>query len=577
MTAVIQLPEHDLRILLVDRLGLLTPEEFEAARLVAQRFHVPLEEALCERGRLPPRFLLEQLAQYWGVEYTDLDVSSVERDALSRVRADYARSQMVMPFRFRKGKLSVALANPLDQEVLQELSNFNNLQVIPYLASAASIHRAHLLYRGNLLEMLKEAATEEKGDAGRVMDAETAPGLLTRILEYAGVTGASDIHIEPYQHETLVRFRIDGVLQEVLTASPAALQPLVARIKALANMRIDERRAPQDGRFEGDLEDVKLDLRVSTLPTHWGEKVVMRVLAQQHLTIDLESLGLASKAHETILRTLSQPHGMILVTGPTGCGKSSTLYAMLARLEHERLSLVNISTIEDPVELPLPRISQVSVNVLAGIDFASGLRALLRQDPDIIMVGEIRDRETMETAIRAALVGRLLLSTLHTNDAPTAIPRLLDMGAEPFLIASSLSMVIAQRLVRRVCVNCRETLPADSPDMDTLRARPEITTTLLTLQEDGVLGAGDDQLSAMRLFRGKGCPQCNGTGYRGRVGVFEILEIDREIRQLILERRDVAAIRDCAVRNGMRTMFADALGKVFLGETTVHELVRVSM
>jgi len=267
---------------------------------------------------------------------------------------------------------------------------------------------------------------------------------------------------------------------------------------------------------------------------------------------------------------------MILVTGPIGSGKSTTLYAILARLESDRLNLVNISTIEDPVEHILPRVTQVTVNPSAGIDFAGGLRALLRQDPDIIMVGEIRDRETAEVATRAALVGRLLLSTLHTNDAPAAIPRLLDMGIEPFILASTMTLVLAQRLVRRVCPSCREET-ADASELDVVRKRKDFSELVRVLRQDGILGNADDDLAGVRPFRGRGCGQCNGSGYRGRIGIFEALEIGDEIRQMIIERRDAAAIRALAIRLGMRTMLQDGMAKVFRGETTLDEVLRVAV
>jgi type II secretory ATPase GspE/PulE/Tfp pilus assembly ATPase PilB-like protein len=461
--------------------------------------------------------------------------------------------------------------------VIGELQRITNLRITPCLASQENILRAQLLYRGNLLEMLRQAAEEQSG-ATQVTTRSgeaTAPTLLNRILEYAAVSEASDIHIEPYEHETLVRYRIDGVLREVLSMPAQTIMGLAVRVKALSGMRVDDRRSAQDGRFDGDLGSFKIDLRVSTLPTHWGEKIVMRVLSKEYMTVDLEGLGFAPDDYEIMLRQISRPHGMVLVTGPTGSGKSTTLYAMLARLGSER-NLVNISTIEDPVEHPLARISQVSVNPLAGIDFASGLRSLLRQDPDIIMVGEIRDRDTAEIAIRAALVGRLLLSTLHTNDATSAVPRLLDMGVEPFLLASTLAMVVAQRLVRLTCVGCRESFEIGPEIVQMLSKRADYSTSLRALRAQGLLGNAPENLQGVRLFRGNGCRQCGGSGYRGRIGLFEILTVDDEIRKMMHERRDAASIRAMAIERGMKPMFQDGLAKLLLGQTTAEELVRVT-
>jgi type II secretory ATPase GspE/PulE/Tfp pilus assembly ATPase PilB-like protein len=401
--------------------------------------------------------------------------------------------------------------------------------------------------------------------------------LVTRILEYAAVSRASDIHIEPYELEAIIRYRIDGALQEVLSLPPTMLTPLVARIKILAGMRIDERRASQDGRFEADLGGFKIDLRASSLPTHWGEKVVLRVLSKENIILDLEDLGLCAADYDIALRNLLRPFGMILITGPTGSGKTTSLYAMIMRLGAERHNVVNISTIEDPVEYTMPRVNQVQINSAAGIEFATGLRALLRQDPDVIMVGEIRDGETAETAVRSALVGRLLLSTLHTNDATGAVSRLLDMGIEPFLLASTLSLVIAQRLVRRLCVSCRESVAADASVLKAPRARPDFEQMIQLLQAQGVLTKGDDPLAGLRLFRGKGCSQCHGSGFRGQIGVFELFEVNDHIRSMIMERQDTSAIRAEAIARGMKTMFQDGIAKAFFGETTLEEVYRVAV
>jgi len=322
---------------------------------------------------------------------------------------------------------------------------------------------------------------------------------------------------------------------------------------------------------------LRLDFRASILPTVYGEKIALRVLAQDPMALDLESLGLTDAAHKTVLRNISRPLGMILVTGPTGSGKTTTLYAMLARLESDRLSLVNISTIEDPVEHVLPRVIQVAVNPRAGIDFASGLRALLRQDPDIIMVGEIRDLETAGIATRAALVGRLLLSTLHTNDAASAIPRMIEMGVEPFVLASTLRLVIAQRLVRRICDGCREAIDDVTTAANALLQDGGISDALRSLRQDGAPGDIGDSLAGVRLFRGRGCNQCGESGYRGRIGIFEALEIDEEIRQMIIDRRDAPTIRAAAIRRGMKTMLQDGLAKALKGETTIEEVLRAAV
>jgi type IV pilus assembly protein PilB len=577
----IRVTEDEIRALLVDKLEIVTSGEFEAAIALARRLHLPIADALAERGRVPPKFLLQQLAQAWNVRFTDLKVTDVKPLAIRRVREEYARMNTLMPFDLSGDDLSVAMIDPRDHQVIAELQKMTRLRIVPHLAPEIAIVRAQLLYRGDLLDLLKQAADEQTSGlavTGRQAQEGGAIQLLTRVLEYAALTGASDIHIEPFEHEAVVRYRIDGVLHEVLTVSPAALVPLIARIKVLSGMRIDDRRSPQDGRFDGDLGLVKLDLRVSSLPTHWGEKVVMRVLSKEERSaLDLETLGLVESDFNMLVRNISRPYGMVLVTGPTGCGKTTTLYAMLERLGVEHQSLVNISTLEDPIEMLLPRVAQVAVNPSAGIDFANGLRALLRQDPDIIMVGEIRDRETAEIAVRAALVGRLLISTLHTNESTSAITRLIDMGIEPFLIASTLVMVVAQRLVRRICMGCRESVTAVGPAMAALREREEFAPSIAALQAQGVLGTGPDPFAGVRLFAGRGCAQCGGSGFRGRLGIFELFQIDDDIRRLTMERKDMASLRSVAVAKGMKTMFQDALQKMFLGETTPEEVLRVAL
>lgn len=570
---------EELRSLLVDKLEVLSVKEFESAESSAKRLRAPLERVLVDRG-VPHVFLMEQLADTWGVTYLELRVSEVQPKALSLVTPEFARQHTVVPFDVQNGSLKLAMCDPRDRTVLGQVQRKSGLKVIPYLVPAASILRAHLLYKGDLREMLNQASLEGNLVVGRAQESAkgaTASELLDRMLDYAALAQASDIHIEPYEMEVLIRCRIDGVLQEILSLPPTALAPLVSRIKVLAKMRIDERRMPQDGRLEIDLGGLKFDLRVSSLPTQWGEKIVMRVLAKEFLTFDLENLGLVDADYQVVLRNILRPHGMILVTGPTGCGKSTSLYSMLTRLGAERRHVVNISTVEDPAEYTLPRINQVSANEATGLTFPVALRSLLRQDPDVIMVGEIRDRETAEIAVRAALVGRLLFSTLHTNDATSAILRLINIGIEPFLLASTLSMVVGQRLVRRICPNCRESAVPGASAMTALRARPDFENTIRILQSQNILGKGSDPLAEVRFFKGKGCVQCQGSGFRGRFGLFEIFEISDPIRNMIMERCDATAIRTAAIAGGMKTLFNDGLAKVFLGESSLEEVARVAL
>jgi type IV pilus assembly protein PilB len=579
--AGLRISEEELKKLLVSELQVIDEEEFEKARRMAARVRLPVENALAERGLIPFGFLLQHVAQTWGVDFLDLKASDVEPDALRLLPEEYARRNVLAPFERADGRLKVAMWNPRDRRAVEEIRTATKLDVVPYLAPESAIRRAHLLYKGDLRAMLEQAASEEPQRLSRQAKSagaeRSAAELLTLVLEYAVVAGASDIHIEPYDLEAVVRYRIDGVLQDVLSFAPATLPSLVARVKVLTGMRIDERRAPQDGRFDADLGGFKIDLRVSTLPTFWGEKIVIRVLSKESVVRDLEDLGMGEADYRLFVRNLLRPFGMILATGPTGSGKSTTLYASIIRLGIEKQNIVNISTIEDPIEYNIPRVSQVQVNPPAGVEFATGLRALLRQDPDVIMVGEIRDRETAEIAVRTALVGRLLISTLHTNDATGAIPRLLDMGLEPYLVASTLALVTAQRLVRKICTSCRESVDPDPESLSPLRSRADFGRVIQVLRDQGVLSKGDEALFKMRLFRGRGCGQCNGTGFRGRIGVFELLEIDDETRGMIMARQDAASIRAAAMAKGMRTMLQDGLTKVFLGQTTLDEVFRVAL
>ncbi|MEO7190910.1 MAG: GspE/PulE family protein [Vicinamibacterales bacterium] len=570
--------ENELRDLLVTRLDVLNNTVFDEVRDTARRLRIPLPGALSERARVPLSFILKELAEAWQVGYTDLRMSDVHPEVLVKIPEAIAKSKLIAAFALNGTTLQVAAANPRSMRLAVDLQQLTGLNIELLMAPVRAIRRAHMLYSSWLSDALQRSASGAAVPVGKAGQPEpAATQLVTNILEYAIASGASDIHIEPYEFEGLVRYRIDGVLHEAFSLSPEGLPSLAARLKVLGTMRVDERRAPQDGRFAVTLGGAEVDLRVSSLPTHWGEKIVMRVLSKETAAIDLEALGMVGDDYQILLRCIMRPFGLILVTGPTGSGKTTTLYATLSRLAAERQGQINISTIEDPVEHAMPRVSQIAVNPTAGIDFPSGLRALLRQDPDVLMVGEIRDHATAEICVRAALVGRLLLSTLHTNDAAGAIPRLIDMGIERFLLASTLELVVAQRLARRICTACRETTDADLPAFKVVQETAAFAAAIPVLQKHGVLSKSGNPLARVRLFRGRGCERCSGTGYRGRIGLFELLEVNDEIRHLIVDPlASSTIIRGAATRSGMKTMFEDGLGKVFQGETTIEEAVRAS-
>jgi type IV pilus assembly protein PilB len=571
------LSDRELKDLLVTDLELVTEQEFAKATAAAQRRKITLERAVAEQAKLPYLQLMQEIGRAWGVPFIDLKVSDVRTDALRLIREEVARGRGVVAYDASATTISVAMVNPRDQQAVREIAKLTNREVKPRLALESSIRRAQLLYHPDLVQLLKRSLVTGVASALTVQQEAVPADILTHVLEYAAAVGASDVHIEPFELETIVRYRIDGVLHEVLTISPSPAQALVSRVKVLSNLRVDEKRAAQDGRFEVDLSGVLIDLRVSTLPTMWGEKVVMRVLTRDHVLMDLEGLGFSAVDYELMASFLTRPHGMILVTGPTGSGKTSTLYACLMRIGSDRRNVVNLSTIEDPIEYTMPRVNQVPVNPAAGMDFASGLRALLRQDPDVIMVGEIRDRETADTATRAALVGRLLFSSLHTNDSTAAVARMLDMGAEPYLLASTLAVVVAQRLVRRLCASCRQSYQLAPSEIAAIRSRGDFLHLGRGLREYGVISRTENWLGELRLFRSAGCHDCRMTGYRGRVGIFEIFPVTDAVRPHILEQKDNAVLRQAAIEAGMRTMFMDGVAKAIMGETSLEEVFRAAL
>ncbi len=554
--AAVLATDEELRALVVVRLGLVEDPDFEKLRATAARLRIPLDRALGERGVIPTSFLLQELAQQWDVGFIDLEVADVRPEALRAIPEEYARGRLVVPFDAKGGELRLAMQNPRDKKVIAEIEQLTRLTVKPFLAPELAIRRAHLLYRGNLRELLERTVAEVAAPATRTAASDrSAAELLSRILDYAVVARASDVHIEPYEVETLVRCRVDGVLREVLSVPPVAHASLVARVKILASMRIDERRVPQDGRLEVDLGGLRMDIRVSSIPTPFGEKLVMRLLPKEAAFVDLEHLGLSATDFDTLRINLLRPFGMILVTGPTGSGKSTSLYAMLMRLGIERHNALNISTIEDPIEYSMPRVSQMAVNSGAGLEFADGLRALLRQDPDVIMVGEIRDRETASTAIESSLTGHLILSSLHTNDAASAVTRLVEMGIEPFLVASSITCVVAQRRARALCDACKE----------------PVTISAELMRENGFEATAD-----IEAFGPVGCVRCGSTGYRGRIGMFEVMRMSQPIRELVLSRAAAETIAQAAGSEGMRRLHLDGLDKVKAGQTSFAEVLRVT-
>ncbi len=503
----------------------------------------------------------------WKGEVVNLDIPS---HILNAIPQEFMRKFKVVPVRYDKGKLHVLMLNPLNQSLINELRFYTKASsIIPYVAPLSTIER--ILDRqfpklGDVLSQIEDTEVEiEKEEEDipieELMHAtEEAPIVkLANGLIYEAVSmGASDIHIEPFEKKVLVRYRVDGVLRVYHQLPLNIKDSLVARYKIMSNLDIAEKRKPQDGRIRIKIENKKIDLRVSTVPTVYGEKVVMRIQeAEKYLNVKLEDLGFETDDLEKFRTAIWKPWGMILVTGPTGSGKTTTLYSAL--MERNQPD-VNIMTAEDPVEVAIPGINQVQVNERIGLTFSNVLRAFLRQDPDIILVGEIRDLETADIAIRASLTGHLVFSTLHTNDAPTTVTRLVDMGIEPFLVGSSLILIVAQRLIRKLCPNCKQ--PYEVPKEALIRL--------------GLIRSPEEEIVIYRASE-KGCSTCNLTGYKGRTAVHEILEVDDDIRKLIIKGGTADDIRDLAIKKGMRTLYQSGLIKVKKGITSVEEVNRVLM
>lgn len=571
------LTKEELQEVFVTKHNILTPEQLERLFAVSQRTREPLEALLVAKNYVTERFMLEAISEFLKIDWVDLEKEAIAPDTLELVPEKFARVHQAVPFGKLGGEVFVAVAE-YDPQTIEQVEKITSLKARPHLASSYAIKKALFGYRAGIQDEIKNIIKEQlKKLPAREASVEAIVPILDSILEYAVWAGASDIHIEPMEDEFVVRYRIDGILRDV-TFLPSRLQAgTIARVKVLANLKIDEHRVPQDGRFTFKMEREGVDFRVSIVPTIFGEKVVMRILVKSARLSSLEELGLASDDLKTIEHHLQKPYGTILVTGPTGSGKTTTLYSMLHAIAEEKVSIMNISTIEDPIEYAVRRINQIQIHPDVGLTFAVGVRAVLRQDPDIVMVGEIRDLETARAAVQATLIGRLVLSSLHTNDAPGAAVRLLDIGIEPYLVSSTLSLVIAQRLVRRTCKNCLVSRPAQVSDIRKLEKVFDLSATIAILQKRGALARVKDPLRMVRFYKGKGCYACGDTGYRGRVGIFETLEISPELRDLITRRSDASAIREQAIRDGMVTMFQDGFEKALLGFTTLEEVFRTTV
>jgi type IV pilus assembly protein PilB len=540
--------------------GLITQEQLEKALEEHRSSPKSLGRVLIDMGLIREQDLVRALSEQVGLEFVDLTEYSVEAVAVTLLPEQLARRYRALPIAERDGKLLVAMSDPANVYALDDIRAITNREVQPVVATASDIEQAIRKYsnmEGQLEETMKEAAEGLEDDDIQVDDAlEEAPivKLVQAIMTQAVGDRASDVHIEPNERDVRVRFRVDGVLHEVMHSPKNIQNGFISRIKVMADLNIAEKRVPQDGRFSMKVGGRALDLRVATLPTVWGEKVVIRVLDKSQALFKLEDLGFLEESYKRFEASFRRPYGAILVTGPTGSGKSTTMYATLNILNQiDR----NIITVEDPVEVRLPGVNQMQIHSKAGLSFASALRSILRADPDTIMIGEIRDRETAMIAVESALTGHLVLSSLHTNDAPSAITRLTEMDVETFLVASAVDCIIAQRLARKLCDRCKEAYQPDVYELDAA-GYPEYVWPEIA-----------------KLFRAAGCSSCANTGYRGRIGMYEVMPMTEELERLTVDRASSDQMKAVAIEQGMRTLRDDGLEKARNGMTSIEEVARV--
>ncbi|MDX1577600.1 MAG: type IV-A pilus assembly ATPase PilB [Gemmatimonadota bacterium] len=556
-----------IRRLLAD--GLITTDNLERARREHAESGMSVGYCLVSLGLVRENDYTRVAGHAYGVPAIDLSQVALDEKVLSLIPADFASKHLVLPLRRMGRRLTVAMAEPTDLNLVDDLKFITRFDIEPVVAGDYSLRRYidkhYEVAAGRLgellveleeqeVELLEEEEEEDLNDAAIRAQVEDEPvvKLINGILGDAVRRGASDIHVEPYERELRIRYRVDGALQEIMQPPPRMRAALTSRLKILADLNIAERRIPQDGRIKMKIGQKVIDFRVSTLPTLFGEKIVLRILDKGNLTFDLETFGMEERAERAFLDAIANPYGMVLVTGPTGSGKTTTLYSALNRINTEE---VNIMTAEDPVEYNLRGINQVQVRPEIGLTFASSLRAFLRQDPNIVMVGEIRDVETGSIAVKAALTGHLVLSTLHTNDAASTITRMIDMGIEAFNVAAAVNIITAQRLVRRICLNCK----AETSYL------PEV------LSSAGIRGS---ELGEYQFFRGEGCDACGGSGYAGRQGLYEVMPMSPTIRRMVLRGDSSDDLKAQAIEEGMLTLRDDGLLKVKRGITTLDEVLK---
>ena len=593
-----QIDNQQLKSFLLDA-GLISEEKLKKALKKSSKSGRKLEEVII-KDKLVSQDKINKLKAYiLGIPFIDLTQADIPKEIIEIIPEPVARKYQVVAFKKTGRELKVAMIDPGDLQILDFIRKKTGLEITSCLTNKESIKHVLKQYQksleaefgdiiqneekseGEILTGDKISESEKKGEKGIDLkkEAEDMPivKIVDTLLKHAIVEGASDVHIEPEEKDVVARYRVDGILHDAMTLPLKVLPGIIARIKILANLKIDEHRLPQDGRFKIETPDYKVAFRVSVLPVFDGEKVVMRLLDESSKNLNLEQIGFSKKDLKIVKSSIKKPNGMILVTGPTGSGKTTTLYTILSILNTPE---VNISTLEDPVEYRMPRINQTQINPKIGLSFASGLRALLRQDPDIIMVGEIRDHETAEMAIHSALTGHLVLSTLHTNNAAGTLPRLLEMGIESFLLASTTNVIIAQRLVRKICPNCKKSYHLDEAMFEKLSEQYNLEAIARVLEKRKIIkGPIKDYkkvLLGLEFFRGEGCSRCHQRGYKGRAGVFEVMKITDEIKKLLDKSAGAEVLEEKAIEEGMNTIVQDGFAKAAQGITSIEEVMRVT-
>ncbi len=566
---MLTIPPQKLKEILIKD-DLISSQAFENLLLEAKRMNQDVGDILVSAGFITPDYFYNLIARYLAVERANLANREIDENVLRKLSEEWARQRRAIVFgQEADATLDVAMEDPGNLETIEFLKKHLKSKIKPFLATPEDLNRGFALYGRHLTENFRKVIEENirislRKKLGSVEEAaKDVPivAIVDNILAYAISLRASDIHIEILEDIILIRYRIDGVLHEIIRIPKEVHPAIIVRIKLLGALKIDEHMKPQDGRFRYKVGPDLIDIRIAIIPVFYGEKIEMRLLPSTQRPLSLEELGMLKGTKEIIEENIKKTYGMVLSCGPTGSGKTTTMYSILNILNRPE---INIVTIEDPIEYDMKYINQTQINPTAGITFANGLRAILRQDPNVIMVGEIRDEETAEIAVHSALTGHLLLSSLHTNDAATAVPRLIDMKIAPFLVAAVLNVILAQRLVRKICLDCIESFSPDSELLEFIKKQlAEINP--------------HSQFNVPKfLYRGRGCPACGNTGYRGRSGIFEVLNIDEEIRKLIISPNfSLDVLNTLAKKKGMLTMFEDGLRKAATGITTIEEVLRV--